>query len=184
MKVDNAEPSAADTGKQVERPAAADDRGPSKSVTDRSFPEDATTSGDDSNTSQPEHDSRFGLRRGDQLFVGSLLTAAVVLAVCHWAYLAGWGLQPVEIERLPHRQFDFQLEINSATWVEWLQLKGIGDTLAHRIVDDRQQNGQFDSVDDLQRVKGIGPKTIERLRPWLHCEKFIEDPSAVDSSSD
>jgi competence protein ComEA len=39
--------------------------------------------------------------------------------------------------------------------------------LARRIVADREQNGPFRSVDDLARVKGIGPKTLEHLRPWV-----------------
>ena len=184
LRADSAESSAAGAGRQLERPAAADEKLKSNSLTDRSLPDSAATSVDESETSQPEHESHFGLRRGDQLFVGTLLTAAVVLAICHWAYLSGWGLQPVEIERLPRHRFDYQLEINSATWVEWLQLEGIGDTLSHRIVEDREQNGPFESIDDLQRVKGIGPKTIERIRPWLRRQTPVEDSSAVDSLSD
>jgi competence protein ComEA len=184
LEADSADSSAAGAGGQLQRPATADEKPKSNSLTDRSLPDSAATSGDESETSQPEHESHFWLRRGDQLFVGALLTAAFVLTICHWAYLSGWGLQPVEIERLPSHRFDFQLEINSATWVEWLQLKGIGDTLAHRIVEDREQNGPFESVDDLQRVKGIGPKTIERMRPWLRRETAVEDSSAIESLSD
>jgi competence protein ComEA len=83
---------------------------------------------------------------------------------------SGWGVQPIEIERLPERSLEFQLEINRATWVEWMQLEGIGETLAHRIVADRETNGPFVSIEDIGRVKGIGPKTIEKIRPWLRVE--------------
>ena len=68
---------------------------------------------------------------------------------------------------LGSRQLDFRIDVNSATWVEWGQLDGIGDTMARRIVADREENGPFRSIDELRRVKGIGPKTLERLRPWL-----------------
>jgi len=76
-------------------------------------------------------------------------------------------MQPVEIEHHPSRQYEFRLDVNEVTWVEWVQMDGIGETLGHRIVEDRETNGPFRSIDDIQRVKGIGPKTLEKMRPWL-----------------
>lgn len=61
----------------------------------------------------------------------------------------------------------FQVDVNRATWIEWAQLDGIGETLAKRIVADRQENGPFQSVEDLRRVKGIGAKTLDKMRPHL-----------------
>ena len=107
------------------------------------------------------------LRRSDQLFVGVLLIAALVLMTWHWLQLSGWGLQPVEISRLPKNHYAYRLDVNEATWVEWAQFDGIGETLAHRIVDDRKQHGPFRSIDDILRVRGIGPKKLEQMRPWL-----------------
>lgn len=86
-------------------------------------------------------------------------------------------MQPVEIEQLPHRKIDYRININRAELVEWMQLGGIGETLATRILEDRHQNGPFLSIDDLQRVKGIGPKTIEKLRPWLMIDTNPNDVS-------
>lgn len=61
----------------------------------------------------------------------------------------------------------FQVEVNSATWIEWMQLRGIGPALAHRIVADRSHHGPFLRIEDLQRVDGIGPATLDQIRPWL-----------------
>lgn len=61
----------------------------------------------------------------------------------------------------------FQLDPNAATWVEWTQLDGIGPTLAKRIVEDRASHGPFTTIEDLRRVKGIGVKTLDKLRPHL-----------------
>ncbi len=47
------------------------------------------------------------------------------------------------------------------------ELKGIGDKKAQAIVEYRKQNGPFASVDDLQKVKGISVKTIEKNRQSL-----------------
>jgi competence protein ComEA len=46
-------------------------------------------------------------------------------------------------------------------------LPGIGPALAGRIVDDRRERGAFTTVDELVRVRGIGARTVERLRPYL-----------------
>lgn len=55
--------------------------------------------------------------------------------------------------------------INTATQAELERLPGIGPSLAAKIVADRAAKGPFRSVDDLDRVAGIGPATVERLRP-------------------
>jgi competence protein ComEA len=112
-------------------------------------------------------ESHFWLTRSDQLIFGLLSFVALILLGVYWIRLSNWGTRTVEIERLPARQSEFRIDANSATWVEWGQIQGIGDGLARRIVADREQNGPFKSVDDLARVKGIGPKTLEHLRPWV-----------------
>lgn len=43
-------------------------------------------------------------------------------------------------------------------------LDGIGATIAKRIVEYRTQNGNFETVDDLKNVKGIGEATFEKLK--------------------
>jgi len=48
-----------------------------------------------------------------------------------------------------------------------IQLPGLGKTLAGRILADRQANGPFHDLEDLVRVSGIGPKTLEKIRPFL-----------------
>ncbi len=87
----------------------------------------------------------------------------------HWAQWRSRGENLIEIERLPARQYDFKVDINHATWVEWMQLPGIGEILARRIVADRTQNGPFEGVDGLNRVSGVGTVTLDTIRPWLVC---------------
>jgi competence protein ComEA len=43
----------------------------------------------------------------------------------------------------------------------------IGPELARRIVADRQERGPFRDLDDLRRVRGIGPRTLEAMKPYL-----------------
>jgi competence protein ComEA len=56
------------------------------------------------------------------------------------------------------------VNINTAD-VELLdQLPGIGPTVAQKIVDYRKENGLFKRVDDLLKIPGIGPSTMDSLR--------------------
>ena len=57
-----------------------------------------------------------------------------------------------------------RIDINVAGEAELQLLSGIGPTLAARIVADREANGAYASVDELQRVRGIGERTVEKLR--------------------
>lgn len=56
------------------------------------------------------------------------------------------------------------ININTAAAYELQRLNGIGEVKARAIIDYREQNGGFSSVDELINVKGIGEKTLEKIR--------------------
>ena len=56
------------------------------------------------------------------------------------------------------------VDLNRASADELMLLRGIGPARARTIVEDRRRRGPFRSVDDLQRVHGVGPATIAGLR--------------------
>lgn len=107
----------------------------------------------------------LGLNEGDRRIVRCLIVVALLLMAVQWYRLTQVRPAPISISHPANYQF--RLDINDATWVEWMQLEGIGETLARRIVTDRQERGPFRSIDDVERVTGIGPKTLDRLRPHL-----------------
>lgn len=60
------------------------------------------------------------------------------------------------------------VDINSATADQLAkQLSGIGPAKARAIIEYRESNGPFKSVDDLDRVKGIGKSTVEKNRSLI-----------------
>jgi competence protein ComEA len=62
------------------------------------------------------------------------------------------------------------ININTAAAAELELLPGIGPALAGRIIDYRTANGPFRTVEDLTKVRGIGPKTLEKLRPRIRLQ--------------
>jgi competence protein ComEA len=65
------------------------------------------------------------------------------------------------------RPVRFPLDLNKAPLHDLLELPGIGEKLAERIVKYRKDHGHFQSIEDLRKVKGIGKKRMERLRPLV-----------------
>ena len=62
------------------------------------------------------------------------------------------------------------IHLNTAPLPDLERLPGIGRTKAQAIVDYRQEHGPFQSVDDLLQISGIGPGTLEELRPYVTVE--------------
>lgn len=59
------------------------------------------------------------------------------------------------------------VNINSAGITELTSLSGIGEVKAKAIIDYRSANGPFSAIEDIVKVKGIGPKTLEKNRHRL-----------------
>jgi competence protein ComEA len=59
------------------------------------------------------------------------------------------------------------ININTATQVELETLPGIGAVIANRIIEYRLANGPFLTIDSIQEVDGIGPKTYEKIKDLI-----------------
>ena len=105
-----------------------------------------------------------------------LVLILVSLVICAAAWLAidrpvhftqrGAAIDPRSRADWP----DMRINVNAASAAELSVLPGLGPALAQRIVDDREARGPFESVDDLDRVKGIGKAIVERLRSYAAAE--------------
>jgi competence ComEA-like helix-hairpin-helix protein len=59
------------------------------------------------------------------------------------------------------------IDLNRADAGEIMRLPGVGPAIAQEIIRHRTENGPFRSVEDLLEVRGIGPKKLEKIRPYV-----------------
>jgi len=115
------------------------------------------------------------IHSADQATLAFITAAALIVIVACWIYQGALRGRLIDIEQTPPQTVTFQLDINQAEWPEWTVLPDVGETLAKRIVAEREAGGPFRDHTDLLRVRGIGPRTLERLRPYL-----LPLPNAAD----
>jgi competence protein ComEA len=118
---------------------------------------------------QSEHHDRprVVLRRSDQAVVAGFVAVALVGMAGWWLWRGGIGAGLVDVERAQPIAVDFKIDVNQAAWPELAVMPNVGEKLAKRIVADRAERGAFGQWSDLERVSGIGPKTVEGMKPFL-----------------
>ena len=118
------------------------------------------------------------LRRQDQqLLAAAILFAAFFVSACWWS-TGSFHPDLVSWECMPHHDYQFLVNVNTAAWSELMELPEIGETLARRIVAHRQAEGPFQSPEDLTAVHGIGVKTLEHMRPCLDPQSWVAAPES------
>ena len=115
--------------------------------------------------------THFWLSDRNQLAVG-LLTLAMLVRL--WCSDSRWSDASSAENVTPDRHFEQQIDLNIATSAELELLDGIGEKLAARIIADREDRGSFATIESIRRIKGIGPKTVEKNRRWMKTATVAE----------
>lgn len=109
--------------------------------------------------------------RSAQVALGVFL--AITLGLLLLRGYGGWlGARPTEPAPPPAL-----VDLNRADFAELQQVPGIGPVLAKEIAEDRQKRGPFKAVEELRRVKGVGPVTFDKVRGFFRVEPTAVRPT-------
>ncbi|MEM9295295.1 MAG: helix-hairpin-helix domain-containing protein, partial [Planctomycetota bacterium] len=97
---------------------------------------------------------------------GARVGAGAVLIYAVVALLVGWGDAARPAASEVARSTGELVDMNRADADRLRLLPEVGPGRAHRIVSEREANGAFGSVAELERVSGIGPAVRGGLEPW------------------
>ena len=103
------------------------------------------------------------MRRGKNRAVKGV-SVALVVGVLFCAVAANVGVMAADSK-------EAKVDINEAGAKELMTVRGIGETLAKRIVAFREEHGPYNRAEDLMKVQGIGEKSFEKIRPYITVGK-------------
>lgn len=107
-----------------------------------------------------------------------LLVAVGLLAWHTYAAQRG-SCRPTTLEAGDRVSASFDL--NEADHAQLLQLPGVGENLAQRIEAYRAEHNGFRDVHELRQVRGIGPKQLEKMRPFVRVvPRTIDEREKLD----
>ncbi|MEN0109463.1 MAG: helix-hairpin-helix domain-containing protein, partial [Planctomycetota bacterium] len=107
------------------------------------------------------------LRRSDQATIAAIVALALVGSLAWWLRAGGLTGGLIDLRTAPPREARFLVDVNRAEWPELAQLPGVGPTIAQRIVAERAAAGDYRTTEGLMRVRGVGPRKLEAMRPHL-----------------
>ena len=114
----------------------------------------------------------FDFTRKQLWFVGFLAAAAVLMATFTFirSYASSRNEPPkyALVGTAEASEFEgfFRVDVNTAPLDSLELIKYLGPVLSKRIVEYRQEH-RIDSLEDLTRIEGIGPATLDKIRPFL-----------------
>lgn len=101
---------------------------------------------------------------------GSFVLALGLLVIAMGASASAAEISADDADASALGATDKKININTAAADELIQLKGIGEVKSGKIIEFRERQGPFRSIEDLKKVPGIGQKTFEMNKDRIIVE--------------
>jgi competence protein ComEA len=92
-----------------------------------------------------------------------MFTGMVFSLILGLAFSSALSLQVQQAQETSEKK----ININTASSVELQKLPRIGPKIAQRIIDFRNQNGNFKSIEEIMKVRGIGEKVFKQIKDMI-----------------
>jgi competence protein ComEA len=92
-----------------------------------------------------------------------MFTGMVFSLILGLAFSSALSLQVQQAQETSEKK----ININTAPAVELQKLPRIGPKIAQRIIDFRNQNGNFKSIEEIMKVRGIGEKVFKQIKDMI-----------------
>lgn len=98
--------------------------------------------------------------------VARAFSLVMISAIGLYAFVSGGRASDSSLSTAAQSRAVLRIDINQAGQQELTLMPGIGTLTAQRILEDRSTHGPFGSIGDLERVRGVGPKTVREISPY------------------
>lgn len=107
------------------------------------------------------------LRKHEQLALFVILVICGVILGGYFLQLHWMHGRLIDIDEITYQPVEYLVDLNQADWPELANIPNIGEKLSKAIIEFRSQHGEFESIEQLNKVPGIGPAKLSLLREHL-----------------
>ncbi len=114
----------------------------------------------------------FEFSRKELIATLFLITTILIGTGIKYSIDQHWWLPKTEVVDSDTESIKLKIDLNRAEWYELIILPGIGEKKARAIVGYRKETGNFRTIEQLCKVKGIGSETVKRLKDLVYIKEL------------
>lgn len=102
--------------------------------------------------------------------IANIILSCLLAGIVGFRILLSYKPQEITFSK-SNTTYQYSVNINTADALHLQMIPGIGEVTAANIIEYREKNGNISNLTDLDKVRGIGPATLEKIEPFI---KFFD----------